>query len=520
MSNFTFQKNIKVDFTGTPYNTTSIFDISDNTGTYTTSSITYNQLTSTGPGLDFEVGVDSTYIEITCKSFTDACYEFTVTGSLPQLPNVITIPINFSSTQDFGFYGVRGITQVSEKNCRDIYMCGVQENEIVRLKNFSTDVYPNKGPFDFLTASYNQPYASDLLYLPQYDAIAYGNGQSAFASDPTKPMMSIVSMSGEILFESYPNSPSGSIASCGRFEGVMDDYLYVNGRVWDTGCTTVPPLPACIISDAFRVHLPTMTLDFDWINNVASNFPEPISQLIPLTGSNGYITVRNSIVYKHDVSGSIQWQLYCNAGAFQFAGRVAQVVQDSNDDLIIGGYFDKLELYSGSAPINIVGRVKTAEMVQYGITKTDINLDFRPFSSSFSRYTVNPFNFADTADRYSWFGPRSMGIDSNDNLVVGFVGSEPINTNISGSYVNVSGSLAVFDPTGSMIPNWNYPVDVREDFEGVKFIQISRIYMQEDDSFICLIDKSTSGNADIAEYDNLNVGPIMLVSQSGVLTDY
>ena len=503
MGNFTFSKNIKVDFTNTVYNTNSLFDVTDDTGLYTASAVTYSQLTSTGPGLDFQIGIDSTYIEITCKSFTDPCFNTSATASVnTNLPSVVTYPINFSSTYDWGLYGVSGITQVSEKNCRDIYINTADGalglNSIKRLKNFTNEFYTDKGPFEYLTSSYNQPDAgSDLLYLPEYDAIAYGKPPTL--SPINKACMCIISMSGELLFESDPNHPSASIEAVSKFFGVVDDYLYVDGRVSGG------------LADVYRIHLPTMTFDYNWVTDVASNFIEPVLNFFALPSGSGFIVGEGAFTLKYDASGSIQYRLE-TANALGGGGGVSSMVQDSNGDFIIGGYFGVVQYRSGSVSFPFMG--------QFGLVKVNSDLDYRPFTSSFSRYTVNPFNLADTAGRFSWFGPRSMGIDSNDNLVVGFVGSEPINTNISGSYVDVSGSLAIFDPTGSLISDWNYPQNVRRNFEGVKYIEIPRIYIQEDDSIICIIKKSTSGTAALAEYDNLNVGPKMLISQSGVLTNY
>ena len=59
-------KNIKINFTGLDYDTSSLFDISSNTGDG--ASITYNQLTHTGPGYDFTISDSATSITVSSDS--------------------------------------------------------------------------------------------------------------------------------------------------------------------------------------------------------------------------------------------------------------------------------------------------------------------------------------------------------------------------------------------------------------------------------------------------------------------
>lgn len=86
-------KNIKINFTGLDYDTSSVFTITSNAGD--SQSIYYNQLTHTGPGYDFIISDSATRITVlsdSCSPGVSAIHEFEAVATVTPAPTLTNTP--------------------------------------------------------------------------------------------------------------------------------------------------------------------------------------------------------------------------------------------------------------------------------------------------------------------------------------------------------------------------------------------------------------------------------------------
>ena len=86
-------KNIKINFTGLDYDVSSTFTITSNTGE--SQSITYNQLTHTGPGYDFAISDSATSITVSsdsCSPGVEASTSFDAVATITPTPTSTNTP--------------------------------------------------------------------------------------------------------------------------------------------------------------------------------------------------------------------------------------------------------------------------------------------------------------------------------------------------------------------------------------------------------------------------------------------
>lgn len=473
-------RNIKVQFTGVGHISSSLFQVGADGGVPTTSSVTFDQLVNSGPGFDMTLAEESTFVFVSASD--GACAGDLYTSSFNSYPFPSTSPIRLSSTNRNTPFDtqLKGVTYVPA--CDDIYAS--TSDQVYRIHNKTGEVYSNKGPFDFNTGSIP---TGPLVYLPNYDAIAYADLRTAGSGLISN--INVVSMSGDMLYQVdfnesiFPRDPFSSL----QYDG--DRYLYSDSNCFESGTIGLPVASVC------RIDLYSMSLDIDWTNTYGTEL-DPVSGFLLLSGST------TDIVYWHRekvvrVSSGSTYTLELWDNYPLYDGITYSAVQLPDSSIVIAGNFRTARY---AAP----GSGFTSLFSQRGLIRVDEYLDFRPFSSSFSRY---PTGFLWT-QRGAYKGltlvPDYDYIIVNDSAIVDTV----FNVNeISGSVAITSGSLAYIDYTGSMIP-FNYPT-ASPNFAGTQEVKL-----QPDNSYVV---RMNVGYGSYAGQDN---GSLLVISQSGVLTSY
>lgn len=474
-------RNIKIDFSGKNYDSSSLFEVGANGGVPSTSSVTYAELSDTGAGYNMTIAEETNLISVTASN--GDCVGTINTSSFNSYPFPSTSPIRLSST---AYWGPKeyGITFAGSQNCNDVYICsGTGSDEVYRLHNITGEFYNNRGPFDAVTGSFYSPYRTELLYLPEYDAIAYAQNRYK-AGVPflyNYSPFNIISMSGELLYAtdfsgSYDLFPLEDIEHLRQ----VGKYLYGRGATAGSGSTEVNgPF-------VWRIDLTTMTFDNDWCDTVARGVTGTIvSDYIVTSGSDELIAWYNDTVNHVAADGTLRARLQTDGGRI-------------NGCRLPDGSYNVTGDWSALRYITSSVGVLTPFYTQYQLMRVDEYLDFRPYTASYSRYTNNIYDSANV----EW----QLLNESGSYIILGGNGGNIFNSNVSGSYTFQSGALAYIDFTGSMIP-FNYPTG---SYGGNN---VSKIFYQEDGSYITIFDTA-------ADYDGKDVEYIMFQDINGQVTDY
>lgn len=483
-------RNIKIDFSGKNYDVSSLFQIGANGGVPSTSSVTYTQLTDSGAGFDMTISEQTNQISITASN--GVCSGTVSTSSFNSYPFPSTSPLRLSSTLSTSPFSetIYGLTQLTG-SCQDIYISA--GTDVYRVHNVTGEVYPDKGPFDLITSSIS--YQGPLLYLPQYNAIACANNQGTLYP-PNSSCLNIISMSGELLYQVDLNetiTPQRNYNTL-KFDG--DRYLYADATVIGSGSTTVSGIKAGM----FRVDLYSMSLDVDWTLNVAGGFRiggvglEPVDRFIIKSGSDDVVQWSGEDLVYISGSGDLiaRLEVLQKSGGSYFDGNLDDVIKLQDDSYFIAGDFDRI-VYNNSKIYD-----------QSNFMRVGADFDFSPYTSSFSKYSI---------DVVTETGQMSLLEVPDKNYVIV---ATSVNTNnlfrvvngISGSAQSTSGSIGYLDYTGSMIP-FNYPTSAPIDTG----IGVGSLRLQPDNSYYGFISPN-------AQYGGKSVGSILMISQSGIITDY
>lgn len=498
------QRNIKIDFTGKSYDDTSLFEIGANGSVPSTSSVTYDQLINTGAGYNMTINDATTLINVT--SSNGPCIGSTFTSSFDSWPMPATSPIRLSSSHRTGPFTINnltitGITYVGSGSCDDIYL--VNTNQIYRVHNNTGEEFTDLGIFE---GSASLGVNSDILYIPEYDCVAVGNNTGG-AYPVGHSVINIVSSSGELLYED--NKQAAAIPQDTNdftyFSG--DKYLYTKSQMLASGSSTN------IVSGLCRIDLDTMELDVSWSLNVGEqNVPNLNSSLtnryIAFSGSNdviqastrvngtnaGIIYVNGSTAEKVSELRIEKWNgsAYVNTGA-----TTTGLIQLKDDSIYIAGDFDRVRYKFGTGSFG-------DWFYQSQLVRTDLNLDFSPYTSSFSRY--------DKDSRPLRHANNNLVEQPDYDYVIVYANVDTtrmFNTTISGSYQSTSGSIGYLDYTGSMIP-FNYPTSAPTS----SAVRVGG--RQSDNSYYAF----TLSTGTIPHYDGNPVGRFLLLSQSGVPTNF
>lgn len=496
------KRNIKIDFTGTSYGPGSRFTLGANGGVPSVGLITYDQLKSTGPGYDFNINDATTMVSVTAS--VGPCPGTKVSESFSSYPTPITSPIRLSSTNrndpfDLDLNPPYSMVYVNSGSCDDIY---VVTDTIQRIHNNTGEVFTDAGIFEGQT---NLGSESDIIYIPEYNCIAVGNNNVG-VYPPGASCLNIVSMSGDVLFEVDINATHYP-TTVGKFTYHSGDkYLYADSAVYLSGSTNV----GGIRSGMVRVDLDTMQLDLSWSLAVGTSYGgfEPVDAYVAFSGSDDVIQVDNDMI-RYVTTTGYDWEVETDRwfpplNRFE-DGQLSDMIQLKDGSIMITGNFGRL-------------RRKAPSDITYGpwyyqshLIQVDTNLDWSPYSSSFSRYK----DYENPPIRFANFGgnvtnPKLLELPDVDNVVVyTFADTGRIfSTDISGSYSSTSGSIGYIDYTGSMVP-FNYP-STTPSRAGIR-----RMKRQSDSSYYGFLDATIN-----PQYDGKEVGQLLMISQSGVVTDY
>ncbi len=496
------QRNIKIDFTGKSYDDTSLFEIGANGSVPSTSSVTYDQLINTGAGYNMTINDATTLINVT--SSNGPCIGSTFTSSFDSWPMPATSPIRLSSSHRTGPFTINnltitGITYVGSGSCDDIYL--VNTNQIYRVHNNTGEEFTDLGIFE---GSASLGVNSDILYIPEYDCVAVGNN-TAGAYPVNHSVINIVSSSGEILYQD--NKQAALIPQRTNdftfFSG--DKYLYAKSPMLESGSPFND-----IDGGVCRIDLDTMELDVSWSLNVGSEYiptfnPDTVNRYIAFSGSNDVIQAatlvngtNSGIIRVNGSTGDKVSELRLGHANALTTPSITGLIQLKDGSIYIAGDFDKVRYKFGTGSFG-------DWFTQSQLLRTDENLDFSPFTSSFSEYKDNsnrPLrhynnNLVEIPD-YEY-----VVVYTNENTTRVF------NTSISGSYQSTSGSIGYLDYTGSMIP-FNYPTSAPTS----SAVRVGG--RQSDNSYYAF----TLSTGTIPHYDGNPVGRFLLLSQSGVPTNF
>ena len=496
------KRNIKIDFTGTSYTPASRFTLGADGGVTSVGGITYNQLTSTGPGYDFYINDATSIVSVTAS--IGPCAGTKVSESFSAYPTPITSPIRLSSTNrndpfDLDTNEPYSMAYVNSGSCDDIY---VVTNVVQRIHNNTGEVFTDAGIFEGQTTLGSE---SDIIYIPEYDCIAVGNNNVG-VYPPGASCLNIVSMSGDVLFEVDINATHYP-TSVGKFTYHSGDkYLYADSAVYLSGSTNV----GGIRSGMVRVDLDTMQLDLSWSLDVGTSNGgfEPVDAYVVFSGSDDVIQVDNDKI-RYVTTTGYDWEVdtdrwFPALNRFE-DGQLSDMIQLKDGSIMITGNFAR-------------ARRKAPADISYGpwyyqshIMRVDTDLDWSPYTSSFSSYS----DYRNPPIRFANFGgnvtnPKLLELPDVDNVIVytGANSSRIFSQDISGSYSSTSGSIGYIDYTGSMIP-FNYPSSAPSN-AGIRFMRV-----QSDSSYYGFLHTTTN-----PQYDGKEVGQLLMISQSGVVTDY
>ncbi len=493
------QKNIKIDFTGKSYDDTSLFEVGANGSVPSTSSVTYDQLTNTGAGFNMTINDSTTLINVT--SSNGPCIDSTFSSSIfNSYPMPATSPIRLSSSHRTGPFTINnftitGITYVGSGSCDDIYL--VNTTQIHRVHNNTGEEFTDLGIFE---GSASLGVNSDILYIPEYDCVAVGNNTSG-AYPVNHSVINIVSSSGELLYEDdktaalIPQRTNDFV----YFSG--DKYLYAKSPMLESGSSFND-----IDGGVCRIDLDTMELDIGWSLNVGSEYistfnPASVQRYIPFSGSNhviqaGYAVNNNNpgIIRVDGTTGDKISELRLDLDGA--TANTTGLIQLKDGSIYIAGNFDRVRYKFGTGSF---GPWHT----QKQLIRTDENLDFSPYTSSFARYTGgNPLKY-DNNSLVEQPDYEYVIVYTNESV------NRVFNTHVSGSYQVTSGSIGYLDYNGRMIP-FNYPTSPPT----ASAVRIGG--RQSDNSYYAF----TLSTGAIPHYDGNPVGRFLLLSQSGVPTNF
>lgn len=488
------QKNVKVNFLGSGYLSGSLFEINAPNSVPAT-GVTYAQLDDAGDGYNYTIAEDATFLSITASN--GECLGARVeVGPFEAYPFPAIGPIRLASVRalvtgsgtdgdDFG-YGLSGYAYDSTRD--NIYVTGLYKggtqigDNFLRICNNTGIIQDDQGPWTYLTASGYLPSQSRTLYLEDYDAMVYD-------STDTTPFL-IVSMSGEILFESNPTSshsvrngetPVGNqtLSVYNDVGWVEGDYLYSND--WVRDYTLPAPNTGQKIATLFRIHLPTMTLDTDFIDRythrdiLGATLVE--GELYPVSGS---------------TSGQIEFLWFAKARNFVKRIKCVGVAATPyveleslafTDDVGNPQTYENYHVASGSNNVYVTGK-KIARVTNnaskvitsYNLFFTNENLSLDTGSLNYNYYSSSLVDFNDgtcwglktsyNEDRLFW------SIESKNEWNYG---------NFPGytAGFNANGCVIVLDATGSIDNRWSYPTG-----SSTTLLPVSRFITQPDGSAV------------------------------------
>lgn len=492
-------KNVKINFSGSGYLSSSLFEINAPDSVPAT-GVTYAELDDTGDGYDYVIADSAESLSITASN--GQCIGARVeVGPFQSYPLPAIGPIRLASVRGPGTgsgtdgdkfgYALTGYAYDSKRD--NIYVTGVGANagnvgpNYLRICNNTGIIQDDKGPWTDLTGSGKEPLKARTLYLEDYDAIVYD-------SEDTTPF-AIISMSGEFLFESNPTSSysvrngvvpiaNQTLARYPEVGWVEGDYFYSNN--WVRDYTLPPPNTGQKIASLFRIHLPTMTLDTDFIDRYTHRDILGATlidgELYPVSGS---------------TSGSIEF-LWFDQGdpnnESQFVKRIKCVGIAATPYLELeslsfksplgnpAGY-SNYHVASGSNNVYIIGPDFSQVVNSAGKVITSYNLFFTNEHLSLDTGSLN-YNYAQDylAGGQGWAVKTSYNEDRLFWSINNINGWVPANFPGYTPGFDNAGCVIVLDATGSLDRRWTYAR--KEPFNNTVLFPVSRFIPQQDGSVV------------------------------------